>query len=44
MNRITWNNKTFWDMGVVVEKTPKISKAKKRITQYTVPGRNGVLT
>ena len=43
MNSISWKNNLFWDMGVIIEKTPTITKAKKRIKQYTIPGRNGVL-
>lgn len=30
--------------GIIVEKTPKISKGKKNIEVYTVEGRNGFLT
>lgn len=41
---ILWNGKDFKDIGVIVEYIPKISKPKKRMTQYEIPGRNGFLT
>lgn len=44
MNSIKWNNQLFFDMGIIIEKTPEITKSRRRITQYTVPGRNGFLS
>lgn len=41
---VIWNQKNFKDLGIIVEYIPKISKPKKRITQYEVPGRNGFLS
>lgn len=43
MNNISWNETTFISKGVVIENIPTITKPKKRITTYTIPGRNGVL-
>lgn len=43
MNNISWNETTFSSKGVVIENIPTITKPKKRMTQYTIPGRNGVL-
>ncbi len=43
MNSIKWNGTLLFNNGIIVEKIPPITKAKKRITQYTIPGRNGVL-
>ena len=43
MNSIKWNGTLLFNKGIIVEKIPPITKAKKRITQYTIPGRNGVL-
>ena len=43
MNNISWNNQKFFDKGVVIEKIPTITKAKKRFKTYTIPGRDGVL-
>ena len=43
MNNISWNNQKFYDKGVIIEKIPTITKAKKRFKTYTIPGRNGVL-
>lgn len=43
MNRITWNDELLFSKGVIVEEIPPITKPKKRFTQYTIPGRNGVL-
>lgn len=42
-NSITWKNILFFNMGIIVERTPTITKAKRRIKQYTIPGRSGVL-
>lgn len=41
---IIWKEKDFKDVGIIVEHTPKISKAKKRISQFTVEGRNGFVS
>lgn len=41
---VKWNNIDFSSMGIVVEKTPKISKGQKRIETYSVAGRNGFLS
>lgn len=41
---VKWNNIDFKDKGIVVEKTPTISKGKKRIETYSVEGRNGFLS
>lgn len=41
---VKWNNIDFKNKGIVVEKTPTISKAKKRIETYTIEGRNGFLS
>lgn len=41
---VIWKNKNFNDLGIVVESTPKLSKAKKRISQFEVEGRNGFLS
>lgn len=41
---VKWNNIDFKDKGIVVEKTPTISKGKKRIDTYTIDGRNGFLS
>lgn len=36
-----WNGVTFNSKGIVIEDTPVMPKAKKRFTQYTIPGKNG---
>ena len=36
-----WNGVTFNSKGIIIESTPVIPKAKKRFTQYTIPGKNG---
>lgn len=41
---VKWNNIDFSDKGIVVEKTPTISKGEKRIETYTIDGRNGFLS
>ena len=41
---VKWNNIDFKDKGIIVEKTPTISKGKKRIETYSVEGRNGFLS
>ena len=41
---VKWNNIDFNTKGIVVEKTPKISKGQKRIETYSVEGRNGFLS
>ena len=39
-----WNGVTFNSKGIIIEDTPVIPKAKKRFTQYTIPGANGFKT
>lgn len=41
---VKWNNIDFKEKGIIVEKTPTISKGKKRIETYSVEGRNGFLS
>ena len=41
---VKWNNIDLSTKGIVVEKTPTISKGKKRIDVYTIDGRNGFLS
>lgn len=41
---IIWKGIEFRNKGIIVEKIPKISKGKKRITTYDIPGRNGFLS
>ena len=41
---VKWNNIELGTKGIVVEKTPTISKGKKRIDIYTIDGRNGYLS
>lgn len=41
---IIWKKKNFKELGIVIETTPKISKAKKRIKTFEVPGRNGFIS
>jgi phage-related protein len=41
---LLWNNTDFRNMGIIVEETPKISKGKKNIDVYTIPGRSGFLS
>ena len=41
---VKWNNIDFKDKGIIVEKTPTISKGQKRIDTYTIDGRNGFLS
>ena len=41
---LLWNGIDFKDKGIIVEKTPKITKAKKKINIYQVEGRNGFLS
>lgn len=41
---VKWNNTDFSTKGIVVEKTPTISKGQKRIETYSVEGRNGFLS
>ena len=41
---VKFKNIDFSTKGIVVEKTPTISKAEKRIDTYTVEGRNGFLS
>lgn len=40
---VLWNNTDLRNKGIIVEKIPTITKAKKRIETYNVEGRNGVL-
>lgn len=41
---VKWKNIDFSTKGIVVEKTPTISKGKKDIETYTIEGRNGFLS
>lgn len=41
---VKFKNIDFSTKGIVVEKTPTISKAEKRIDTYSVEGRNGFLS
>lgn len=41
---IKWNNIDLRTKGIIVEKTPKISKGKKNIETYAIDGRSGFLT
>ena len=41
---IIWNGIEFRNKGIIVEKTPTISKAKKKINVYEIDGRNGFLS
>lgn len=41
---VIWKEKDFKDIGIIVEYTPKISKPKKRISQFNVEGRNGFIS
>lgn len=41
---VKWNGIEFKTKGIVVEKTPTISKGKKRIDTYSIDGRNGFLS
>ncbi len=41
---VKWNNIDLSTKGIVVEKTPTISKGKKNIETYTIEGRNGFLS
>ena len=41
---VKWKNIDFKDKGIVVEKTPTISKGKKDIATYTIDGRSGFLS
>lgn len=41
---VKWNGIDFNSKGIVVEKTPTISKGKKNIDTYTIDGRNGFLS
>ena len=41
---LKWNNIDFKTKGIIVEKTPTISKGKKDIETYSVAGRNGFLS
>lgn len=41
---VKWKNAELSTYGIVVEKTPTISKGKKRIETYSIDGRSGFLT
>lgn len=41
---VKWNGIDFKDKGIVVEKTPTISKGKKDIETYSIAGRSGFLS
>lgn len=41
---VKWKNIDFKDKGIVVEKTPTISKGKKDIETYSIEGRSGFLS
>lgn len=41
---LLWKNIDFRNKGIIVEETPKISKGKKNIDIYTIPGRSGFLS
>lgn len=41
---VKWNGIDFKNKGIVVEKTPTISKGKKDIETYTIDGRSGFLS
>lgn len=41
---VIWKKTDFKDMGIVVEEIPNISKGKKSIDIYTIPGRSGFLS
>lgn len=40
---IKWKGVDLSSKGIIVENSPKISKGKKSIDTYTIPGRNGFL-
>ena len=41
---LLWKNIDFRSKGIIVEETPEISKGKKNIDIYTIPGRSGFLS
>lgn len=41
---ILWNGIDLRTKGIIVERTPEITKGKKRITIYDIPGRSGFLS
>lgn len=41
---VIWKGINFRNKGIIVEYTPKISKSKKKIETYSVPGRNGFIS
>lgn len=41
---VLWNGTDLKTKGIIVEKTPTISKAKKKIDVYQIEGRNGFLS
>lgn len=38
---IVWGGKSSQDLGVVIEKAPKISRPARKFTTYSIPGRSG---
>lgn len=42
-NNYKWKGITFNSKGIIIDKTPTISKGKKDIETITIPGRNGFL-
>lgn len=44
MSDFIFNGVSAQSLGLQVERYPKIIKPKKRVTRYTIPGRNGELT
>lgn len=41
---VIWKKTDFKDIGIIVEEIPPISKGKKNIDIYTIPGRSGFLS
>ena len=39
--KIIWGGKSSQDLGIVIEKPPKISRPARKFTTYTIPGRSG---
>jgi len=39
-----WKNRNLRDLGIIVEKIPEITKAKKKIETIQIEGRNGFIT
>ena len=38
---IIWAGKSSQDLGIVIEKAPKICRSTRKFTTYTIPGRSG---